>query len=167
MSHERFVKKLALPAGFTPPAELRHADVVATALARTHLADDVAGINASIDLIRRTRGGPWPTEPVTEEYDFVDLVWHEQEFREHESFSYALHDTERRYLGCAYLYPLGRRTTLTEQLLDFDVDASWWVTPTAYEHGYYAKVYDALQQWLAGEFPFWRPYYSNLEIPSA
>jgi hypothetical protein len=54
---------------------------------------------------------------------------------------------------------------LTEELAAFDVDASWWVTPAGYEQGYYRKVYDALQHWLAYEFPFGRPYYSNDEIP--
>jgi hypothetical protein len=63
---------------------------------------------------------------VTEEFNFVDLVWHEQ-----------------------------------------DVDVSWWVTPAAYQRGYYDKVYAALQNWIAGEFPFSRPYYSNIAIPSA
>jgi RimJ/RimL family protein N-acetyltransferase len=165
MEYGQFVKKLAFPAGFVPPTELRYEDVVATAIARTHLQDDVAGINASIDLIRRTRGGNWPTEPVTGDYNFVDLVWHELEFREGDSFAYALYSTEPRYLGCCYLYPLGRRTALTERLLDFDVDVSWWVTPAAYERGYYSKAHDALRHWLATEFPFWQPYYSNAEIP--
>jgi hypothetical protein len=71
------------------------------------------------------------------------------------------------YLGCCYLYPLGRRTTLTEQLATHDVDVSWWVTPAAYEQGYYAKLHEALTLWLATAFPFWRPYYSNIEIPGA
>ncbi len=165
MEDGRFVKKLEFPAGFTPPTELRYNDIVATAITRSHLRDDVAGINASIDLIHQTRGGRWPTEPVTEDYNFVDLVWHELEFRERDSFTYAVYNTEPRYLGCCYLYPMGRRTQLTEQLLDFDIDVSWWVTPTAYEQGYYRTLYDALQHWLADEFPFWRPYYSNAQVP--
>jgi hypothetical protein len=39
------------------------------------------------------------------------------------------------------------------------------VTPDGYERGYYAKVYAGLQRWLEAEFPFWRPYWSNREIP--
>jgi hypothetical protein len=35
----------------------------------------------------------------------------------------------RRYVGCCYLYPVGRRTPLTEQMLAHDVDVSWWVRP--------------------------------------
>lgn len=167
MDYTKFVKKLRLPDGFTPPARLMHDDIVATAITRDDLRDDVRGINASIDLINATRGGGWPTEAVTETYNHVDLVWHEFEFREGASFAYVVRDTDHAYLGCCYLYPLGRRTELTEQLVDYDVDVSWWVTPAAYERGYYAKLHEALGEWLATDFPFWRPYYSNIEIPGA
>ena len=167
MEYGQFVKKLAFPAGFVPPTELRYEDVVATAIARTHLQDDVAGINASIDLIRRTRGGNWPTEPVTGDYNFVDLVWHELEFRENYSYSYAVYDAADEYLGCCYFYPMGRRTPLDANLVQHDVDVSWWVTEDAYQRGYYTKLYLALVQWIADAFPFKNPYFSNREIPVA
>jgi Acetyltransferase (GNAT) domain len=95
----------------------------------------------------------------------VDLVWHEQEFREGTSFAYAVYDADEGYLGCCYLYPMGRRTELSEDLLGHDVDVSWWVTPDGYERGYYEKLYRALQRWLAEDFPFDEPHYSNAEIP--
>lgn len=165
MDYSRFVRRLALPEGVTVPAELTHGDVVARAITRADLADDVAGINASLDLIRQTRGGTWPTGPVTEEYNYVDLVWHECEFRDGGSYTYVLRDTAGSYLGCAYLYPMGGRTTLTEDLLAHDVDVSWWVTPSAYDRGYYAKAHAALKHWLAGDVPFHSPYFSNRRLP--
>ena len=160
------IKALRLPPGFAPPTRLEHGDLRARVLTRADLAEDVRGINDSLELIARTRGGGWPTEPVTEAVNFVDLVWHELEFRDGYSFTYAVYDTSGTYLGCCYLYPLGRRTELSEALLEYDVDVSWWVTPAAYERGDYARLYAALRHWLATEFPFWRPYYSNREIPS-
>ena len=48
------------------------------------------GINAGLELIRRTRGGRWPTELVTEDFNYVDLVWHECEFRDGDSFTYCV-----------------------------------------------------------------------------
>src|SRR6185503_16501925 len=65
--YEELTRKLNLPPGFSPPAELAHADLRARALSRADLDDDVRGINASIELNQRTRGGGWPTEPVTAE----------------------------------------------------------------------------------------------------
>ena len=167
MDYRGLIKSLDLPAGYAAPSELRYEDVRARALGREDLRDDVRGINASIELIQRTRGGGWPTEPVTEEFNYVDLVWHELEFREGYSFSYAVYDDAGGYLGCCYLYPMGRRTALTEELLAHDVDVSWWVTPDAYERGYYVTLYDALRNWVTDAFPFRHPYYSNAEIPGS
>ena len=148
MTYQGLVKSLVLPAGFRPPTELVHDDLRATALSRADLEADVRGINDSLELIQRTRGGGWPTEPVTEEIDYVDLVWHELEFREGYSFSYAVYDVSGGYVGCSYLYPVGRRTPLTEQMLAHDVDVSWWVTPAAYDRGHYVTLYRALQRWV-------------------
>ncbi len=167
MDYSGLIKRLQVPAGWTAPTELIYDDVRASAITRDHLRDDVAGINASIDLIRRTRGGPWPSGPVSEDFNYVDLVWHECEFRENDSFTYVTHDAVGRYVGCCYLYPMGRRKPLTEELARFDVDVSWWVTPNAHTHGYYTKVHAALQHWITTAFPFTNPYYSNTKIPAA
>ena len=159
-----FVKRLQLPDGFTPPRELSYEDLRARAISRVDLAEDVRGINASLDLIRRTRGGSWPTGPVTEDYNYVDLVWHEQEFREGESFSYAVYQAAGGYLGCCYLYPMGSRTPLTEVNAAHDVDVSWWVTPDGYSRGFYAKLQAALRQWVIEDYPFTNPHFSNREM---
>jgi hypothetical protein len=161
-----FVKSLHIPPGVIVPRELAHGDVRARALGRVDLADDVAGINSSVELIQRTRGDDWPTEPVSDEIDYVDLVWHELEFREQYSFAYVVRDLDDRYIGCCYLYPMGRRTAFTEELLAHDVDVSWWVTTDAYEAGYYEKLHAALQHWLVEDLPFTAPYFSNREIPT-
>jgi len=52
-----YSNKLALPADFDPPRRLEFDDVVARAMSRHDLADDMRGINASLDLIRETLGG--------------------------------------------------------------------------------------------------------------
>jgi hypothetical protein len=166
VKYEQLKKKLQLPAGAVAPTRLVYGELEAQAITRDHLGDDVAGINASLDLIRQTRGGDWPTEPVTADGNFVDLVWHECEFRDAGSFTYAVYHVEHGYIGCCYLYPLGGRTTLTAELLgEYDVDVSWWVTPPAYGRGDYETLYAALQHWLTQQFAFWRPYFSNRELP--
>jgi hypothetical protein len=165
LNYHGLVKQLDLPAGWKPPAELAYDDIRARAISRADNDDDVQGINASIELIRRTRGGRWPTEPVSADFNYVDEVWHECEFRDGGSFTYAVYDSSGHYLGCCYLYPMGRRAPLTEELINYEVDVSWWVTPGAYEHGYYTKLYAALRHWIDSAFPFTKAYYSNAEIP--
>lgn len=166
MSYAGLIKPLRTPPEWTAPTVLTYGDIRAEAITRDHLADDVRGINASIELIRQTRGGRWPSAGVTEDFNYVDLVWHECEFRERDSFTYAVYAGDQ-YLGCCYLYPLGRRKALTEELLDHDVDVSWWVTPDAYANGKYTKLYHALRRWTTTEFPFNKVHYSNAEIPDA
>jgi hypothetical protein len=166
MDHRGLTKRLALPDGFVAPQQLTYDDLHARAISRADLADDVAGINRSLELIRRTRGGGWPTGPVTEEGNYTDLVWHELEFRENYSFTYAIRDTSDIYLGCCYLYPMGRRVELNDDLIMCDVDVSWWVVPEAYVAGYYRKLFEALGAWVVTDFPFTRPHFSNREIPT-
>jgi hypothetical protein len=165
MDYTHLIKRISLPSTFVAPTTLAFEDIVATALTREHLREDVAGINASLELITRTRGGGWPTEAVTEEGNYVDLVWHECEFRDGNSFSYVVHSAAGEYLGCCYLYPVGKRTPLSEDLLTRDVDVSWWVTPSAYERGYYGKLFRALGRWGTKDFPFTALHFSNVLMP--
>ncbi len=158
-------KKLAREPGAAVPRALEHERVRAHALTRDDLEADVAGINISLDLIRRTRGGSWPSEPVTLEGNYVDLVWHEAEFRDGKSYTYVLTNPDHGYIGCLYLYPLGVRRPLTAEMLHHDVDVSWWVTPAAYEAGLYAATAHAVGRWIGNELPFTAPFYSNIELP--
>lgn len=164
MDYSRYIKRLQFPADFAVPTSLTYEDLQARPLKRTDLHDDMEGVNSSLEIIRQTRGGSWPAEPVTEEFDLLDLAWHEREFRDGDSFAYVIYNSAGRYIGCFYLYPMGERTTLTEELDIYDIDASWWVTAAAYDNGYYEKLYQALQQWLA-DFPVQKVYYSNTQIP--
>src|SRR3954464_13446671 len=112
MEYAHLIKKLQLPPGFTPPTRLAYEDIVITALSRADLEDDVAGITAPMALMNEPRGGNWPTEPVTQEHNYVDLVWHELEFREGTSFAYVVRYEHGGYAGCCDLYPMGRPATL-------------------------------------------------------
>lgn len=166
MDYAGFIKRFALPLDYRPPKELVYEDLTVRPLTRADLKDDMEAVNSSIELIRKTRGGSWPEEAVSEDFDLLDLAWHEREFRDCDSFAYVVYGANDAYIGCFYLYPMGHRTDLTEELLQYDVDASWWVTTVAYEQGYYEKLYGALKQWLGSEkFPFDDVYYSNREIP--
>jgi len=166
MDYSRFIKKLQLPNDFSAPKELTFEDLIARPLTRSDLQADIDAVNSSLETIRNTRGGSWPEEAVSEEFDVLDLVWHEREFREDSSFAYVVYDANNTYIGCFYLYPLGVRTELTEALLEYNIDASWWVTASAYEQGYYQKLYQALQRWLPNDLMFTKVYYSNKEMPA-
>lgn len=164
MNYKNYVKKLILPLNGNAPSKLEYDDLIAVPLTRNDLQADMKAVNSSLQVIRKTRGGSWPSEAVSEEFDLLDLAWHEREFRDHDSFAYVVYSGKGEYVGCFYLYGIGLRTELTPTLADFEVDASWWVTTEAYQSGYYVKLQDALNNWLVNEFKFTKIYYSNLEF---
>jgi RimJ/RimL family protein N-acetyltransferase len=159
----KLAKKLDFPLNYTPPNELRHEYLIAKPLTREHLEDDLAAVNSSIELIRKTRGGNWPQNQLTKDLNFLDLAWHEREFREKSSLAYVVYNTDSQYIGCFYLYPIGVRTEYSKKTKDYDVDASWWVSSEAYEQGYYEELQAALTSWLKSNFPFRLVYYSNMD----
>ena len=59
MDYAGLVKSLRLPPGFRAPTVLEFGDLRATVLGRADLAEDVRGINASLELIdgRGAAGG--------------------------------------------------------------------------------------------------------------
>jgi hypothetical protein len=158
-------KFLELPEGITAPSRLENEDFYARPLARNDIDADLAGVNSSIEIIQKTRGGSWPSGVLNKDEDLLDLAWHEREYKDGDSFAYVIYTNNDEYVGCFYLYAVGVRTPLTEQNIDYDVDASWWVTTDMYENGYYEKVYEALHKWLTENFKFSKVLYSNKHIP--
>jgi hypothetical protein len=130
------------------------------------LKSDLKAVNFNRELIRKTRGVSWPEHDISEDEDFLDLAWHEREFRHNISFAYVIYNSYEEYVGCFYLYPMGVRTTLNEELSEYDVDVSWWVTNESYKQGDYKKLFIALNEWLDSKFTFKKPYFSNKEIPN-
>lgn len=165
MDLNNYIKKLPIIESKTAPTYLEYSGLIARPLTRNDIDDDLVAVNENIEIIKRTRGGKWPTGQLTKEEDLLDLAWHEREFNDGNSFAYVVRDESQNYIGCFYLYGLGYRTLLTEGLIDFDVDASWWVTKSAYDKGMYSKLQEALNKWLVEDFGFKKPYFSNVEIP--
>jgi hypothetical protein len=161
------IKKLRLPPGWQAPAPLHYKHLTATILNEEDVMADLAAVNSSREIIRRTRGGSWPATELTEEANLRDLAWHAQEARDGSSFAYAVRNAEDEYVGCFYLLPFGMKTKWTEDLSPYDVDLSWWVTTEAYGRGDYEMLYQALKEWMGNELgAMENPWWSNVEIPA-
>lgn len=166
MDFSPFLKKLQIPPGWQAPAPLQYKHLTATLLQESDLKEDLAAVNSSRETIRRTRGGSWPEAELTEEFNLLDLQWHARESRDGDSFAYAVRNSSGEYIGCFYLYPLGTRQSLTEEMNQHDVDVSWWVTTEAYGRGDYTNLYHGLRAWLESELSaVGRPWWSNAQVP--
>lgn len=152
-----------IPETFTPPAQLVHPQFIARKLCARDVDLDYAAVMSSIDIIRQTRGGNWPTADLTHEDDLIDLSWHQREFENGSSFAYTVMNLEEtECLGCFYLYRPGFRA---EAPAGADIDVSFWVTQKAYDAGLYPVLYTALKDWLTKEWPFKQVFWSNYQLP--
>lgn len=153
-----------VPESFNIPERLEHLQFIARKLCARDVYLDYIAVMTSIQIIRQTRGGNWPTPGLTIEDDLIDLAWHQREFENRSSFAYTvMNPVETECLGCFYLYPTGFRGPAPE---DADVDVSFWVTQTSYDQGLYPALYSALQHWLDEKWPFKRIYWSNSNLPA-
>jgi len=156
--------QLDLPDSFKPPSKLIHPKFIARKLKASDVYLDYVAVMSSIETIKNTRGGSWPTSDLSFEDDMIDLAWHQREFENRSSFAYTImNPNESKCLGCFYLYPVGYRGEAPE---NSDVDVSFWVTQKAYDDGLYRQLYKTLKVWLAKQWPFKQPHWSNLEIPN-
>lgn len=154
-----------IPESFQVPQQLTHSKFIARKLCASDTYLDYIAVMSSIDLIRKTRGGSWPTQDLSFEEDMIDLAWHQREFEHRSSFAYTvMNPDETECLGCFYLYPAGFRGEADKEA---DVDVSFWVTQSAYDHGLYDDLYKAIKEWLDEKWPFKYPHWSNKEIPNS
>lgn|SRR3989338_1327723 len=125
---------------------------------------DYMAVMSSIGIIKRTRGGNWPTPTLSFEDDLIDLSWHQREFEYKTSFAYTVMNLdETECLGCLYFYPAGFRKEAPEGT---DVDVSFWVTQKSYDRGLYRELYKTIRDWLEKDWPFKKPFWTNNELPS-
>ncbi|HJZ04693.1 hypothetical protein A2634_03160 [Candidatus Amesbacteria bacterium RIFCSPHIGHO2_01_FULL_48_32] len=151
-----------VPRDFKVPERLDCPRFVIRKLCASDVYLDYMAVMSSVDIIKRTRGGKWPTPALTFEDDLIDLAWHQREFEFKSSFAYTVVNKEgTECLGCLYFFKPGTRKNPPENA---DVDVSFWVTQKGYEVGLYPELYQVIKDWL-NEWPFKKPYWSNSELP--
>ena len=143
-----------LPAGFSHPTRV---ELLEDVHLRPIRGDDV-GIDYPAVMGSRERlwskygkAWGWPPATMTEEQDRADLEHHEREILAHETFNYAvLNSDESRLLGCVYLDPPRPDD-------DGDVVISWWVIDEL-AGGPVERALDTFApRWVTETWPFKRP----------
>ena len=123
---------------------------------------DYKAVMSSINIIKQTRGGSWPSPDLSFKDNQIDLAWHQREFENRTSFAYTVVSSDKKEcLGCLYLYPPGYRSETSK---DADVDVSFWVTRKAHDKDLYRTLYKTLDTWLKSSWPFKNVVYTNVEL---
>lgn len=145
--------------------------VTDTYIARKLCAKDVyldyIAVISSIEIIKSTRGGNWPSKDLTVEEDLIDLCWHQREFEFSSSFAFTvMNKEENECLGCIYFYPQESGMSSLGGKVGYEVSVSWWVTQKMFDQGLYEKLSWDILEWIKKDWPFNRVYFSNKVLPS-
>jgi len=136
-----------VPADFAIPAVLETPDF---RIRQLKISDVVKDFDAVMSSEAHLKGvfGPtsrWPTG-LTFEQDLIDLGWHHKEFQRRRSFAYTVMSLDESLcLGCLYIDPTDRP--------GFDAVAFCWIR-ASHAEALDAKLYEALRDWLAADWPF-------------
>lgn len=157
---------MLVPKDFVIPEKLDCGEFLIRKLCAKDVYLDYVAVMSSIDIIKKVRGGNWPTKELTIEDDLIDLGWHQREFEFKNSFAFTVMNTDQsRCLGCIYFYP--PRTGMSSAKNDdqAEVNISMWVTQEKYDKGLYPKLFHIVKEWVEKDWPFTRVAYVNKELP--
>jgi len=99
----------------------------------------------------------WPPPDMTHEEDRSDLARHADEMERHESFNYALLDTdETALLGCVYIDP--------PEKVGADAEISWWVVDECVGTQLERGLDELVPRWIGEDWPLSQPRYVGRDL---
>jgi hypothetical protein len=152
-----------VPADFTPPDSLDHAEFRLRPLGPEHVVSDYEAWTSSMDHIHATPGwdgSTWP-HPMTLEENLADLVRHRADFEGRSGFTYTVlanRDGAEAVIGCVYIYP----STSPEPDRPDAVVLSW---VRAADAPLDAVLASTVRDWLARDWPFEKVEYAHRDQP--
>ncbi len=142
---------------FDVPAKLETDEFRLRMLTVNDVVKDFDAVTTSVDhLVNIWPGGTWPVG-LTLEQNLIDLGWHQKEFQLRRSFAYTVVSLdEDRVLGCVYIEPTRKR--------GHDAVIFLWARQSELESGLETRLYEAVRQWVADDWPFENPGYPGRGI---
>jgi hypothetical protein len=136
-----------VPRNFQVPATLETAEFRLRMLTIHDVVKDFDAVVTSVDHLKTIwRGGKWP-EGLTLEQNLIDLGWHQKEFQTRRSFAYTVVSlSEQTVLGCVYVSPTRKK--------GYDAEVHLWARQSELANGLEERLYKAVQEWVAREWPF-------------
>ena len=144
-------------ADFTIPATLDTKEFRLRMLTVNDVVKDYDAVMTSVEHLKTIwPGGTWP-EGLTFEQDLIDLGWHQKEFQMRRSFAYTVvTPSESRVTGCVYINPTRKR--------GYDAVVYLWARQSELASGMEQRLYAAVREWLAREWPFRKVAFPGRDI---
>ncbi|HEY6153212.1 MAG TPA: hypothetical protein VIW07_05690 [Candidatus Udaeobacter sp.] len=146
-----------VPKEFKIPEKLETQEFRLRMLTVNDVVKDYDAVMTSVQHLRSIwPSGTWP-EGLTLEQDLIDLGWHQKEFQRRTSFAYTVvTPSESKVVGCVYINPTPKR--------GYDAVAYLWARQSELESGLEARLFSALKEWLAKEWPFKKVAFPGRDI---
>jgi hypothetical protein len=143
----RLVSTPFVPIDFEVPQGLETSEFRLRMLTVNDLVKDYDAVITSVEHLKTIwPGSGWP-EGLTLEQDLVDLGWHQKEFQTRRSFAYTVvTPDESMVTGCVYINPTRKR--------GYDAVAFLWARQSELHRGLEDRLFGAVKDWLATEWPF-------------
>ena len=98
----------------------------------------------------------WP-DGLTLEQNLIDLGWHQKEFQRRRSFAYTVVTLdETSVIGCVSIDPTRKR--------GYDAEVYLWAREAALDSPPDTRLFEAVDEWLAAEWPFENVAFPGREI---
>jgi hypothetical protein len=149
-----------VPADFAVPPTLATPDFLLRMLTVDDVVKDYDAVMSSAAHLRTVwPDGTWP-EGLTLRQNLVDLGWHEKEFQTRQSFAYTvLSPSEDRVVGCVYIDP--------SRKAGVDAAVFLWARQSELPSGLEDRLYAAVRDWLARDWPFATVAFPGRDTPWA
>ena len=146
-----------IPTDFTVPEKLETDEFRLRMLTVHDVVKDYDAVITSVDHCKTIwPGGKWP-EGLTLEQNLIDLGWHQKEFQTRRSFAYTVvTPSESRVTGCVYIEPTRKR--------GYDAEVYLWARQSELAAGLENRLYAAVKDWLAREWPFRKVAFPGRDI---
>lgn len=133
--------------GFVVPEKLETGEFRLRMLTVNDVVKDFDAVMSSAEHLKSVwPDSGWP-EGLTLEQNLIDLGWHQKEFQRRRSFAYtAVTLDETRVIGCVYIYPTRKH--------GYDAEVYLWARESAPGSVADARLFSAVDEWLAESWPF-------------
>jgi len=150
-------KRPFVPTEFVVPNEFATAKFTLRMLSIDDVEKDFEAVTSSAARVSKVwPDSGWPAG-LTLRQNLIDLGWHEKEFQNRTSFAYTMvSPDESEVLGCVYFYPTDKA--------GHDVEVFLWVRESEAATDLDEELFEAVQRWLATDWPFNRPAYPGRTI---
>jgi hypothetical protein len=146
-----------VPKEFEVPATLETKEFRLRMLTVNDVVKDFDAVMTSVEHLKTIwPSGSWP-EGLTFEQDLIDLGWHQKEFQRRRSFAYTVvTPSESEVTGCVYINPTPKR--------GYDAVVYLWARQSELKGGLEPRLYAAVREWVAKEWPFKKVAYPGRDI---